>query len=40
MCNMLPYNWQEKFQGKVQKRGQWRTVVRILLPQQQHQGLL
>ena len=38
--DMLPYNWQEKVQAEEQKRGRWRTVVKILLPQQQHQGLL
>ena len=30
----------EKVQTEEQKRGRWRTVVNILLPQQQHQGLL
>ena len=40
MCDMLPYKWQEKVQAEEQKRGLWRTVVRILLPQQQHQSLL
>ena len=39
LYNMLPYKWQEKVQAEEQKRGRWRTVVKILLPQQQHQGL-
>ena len=38
--DMLPYKWQEKIQTEEQKRGRWRTVVKVLLPQQQHQGLL
>ena len=37
---MLPYKWQEKVQAEEQKRGRWRTLVKIHLPQQQHQGLL
>ena len=40
MYDMLPYKWQKKAQTEEQKTGQWRTVVKILLPQQQHQGLL
>ena len=38
--DMLPYKRQQKVQAKEQKRGRWRTVVKILLPQQHHQGLL
>ena len=38
--NMLPYKWQEKIQAEKQKRGRWRTVLKILLSQQQHQSLL
>ena len=37
---MLPYKWQEKVQAEEKKRGRWRTMVKILLPQQQHQGVL
>ena len=38
--DMLPYKSQEKVQAEEQKSGRWRTVVKILLPQQQHQSLL
>ena len=38
--DMLPYKWQEKVQAEEQKRGRWRTVIKILLPRQQHQCLL
>ena len=38
--DMLPHKWRRKVQTKEQKRGRWRTVVKILLPQQPHQGLL
>ena len=37
---MLPYKWLEKIRAEEQKRGQYRTVVKVLLPHQQHQGLL
>ena len=38
--HMVPYKWQEKVQAEEQKRARWRTVVKVPLPQQQHQGLL
>ena len=38
--DVLPYKWQEEMQAEEQKRGRWRTVVKILVPKQQHQGLL
>ena len=38
--DMLLYKWQEEVQAEEQKRGRWTNVVKILLPQQQHTGLL
>ena len=40
MYDMLPYKWQEKVHAEEKKSSRWRTVVKILVPQQQHQGLL
>ena len=40
MYDMVQYKWQEKVQAEGQKSGGWRTVVKILLPGQQQQGLL
>ena len=37
--DMLRYTLEEKVQAEEQKRGRWRTVVKILLPLQQHQGV-
>ena len=40
MYDMLWYRWHEKVRAEEQKRGLWRTVVKIFLSQQQHQSLL
>ena len=37
---MLPYKCQNKIQVEELKRGWYRTVDKVLLPRQQHEGLL
>ena len=37
---MLPYKRQGKVHAEEQNQGRWRTVVKMLLPQQQHEGPL